>query len=278
MSTVFWSEKEHDFTKNLAYLFQESPKDDPSRATEALRSLYNAVKRGGYTPDDGLTKFFVLGLSPNVSRISIRLWRVGKVIDFADKIKKHFDYLDIIGSRYDGTRFQPLTRLLRSIAARGEDKNIPPHLAGDVFRSILEGVSYPYSLFQAAIRRCKLEQSVNYDRASIIKACLNRYNISNQEKEEIKMSLNKNSIYQSYQLGRYFAVLEKIQKDSGGGSANSTIRDRFFGSASSNPIVVFPTLAKLSQNHLSKMRKDKGKQGWVINHDKNITEILSKLS
>lgn len=65
----------------------------------------------------------------------------------------------------------------------------------------------------------------------------------------------------AYRLGRLFAVLEKIQEESAGGAGklNATIRDRYYGAASSSPASVFPTLLKLEKHHVSKL-DERGKK------------------
>ena len=65
------------------------------------------------------------------------------------------------------------------------------------------------------------------------------------------MSLDKEQRDTGYLLGRLFAVLEKAQKDAVPG-ANTTIKDRFYGSASATPSVVFPQLMRLAQHHIQK--------------------------
>ena len=75
-----------------------------------------------------------------------------------------------------------------------------------------------------------------------------------------------------YRLGRLFAVLEKIQEDANPG-INATIRDRFYGAASSNPVAVFPQLLKLKNHHLSKLDN----QGFKITHEKRLAEIFDGL-
>ena len=74
----------------------------------------------------------------------------------------------------------------------------------------------------------------------------------------------------SYLLGRLFSVLEKAQQDAIPG-ANTTIRDRYYGSASSTPKVVFPQLLKLANHHISK-----AKYGYVS--DKWIAEIVDDIN
>lgn len=73
----------------------------------------------------------------------------------------------------------------------------------------------------------------------------------------------------AYVLGRLFAVLERAQKDAVPG-ANTTIKDRFFGAASSTPRTVFPQLMRLAQHHI-----DKAEFGHV--RDKEIEQIMDKI-
>jgi len=62
----------------------------------------------------------------------------------------------------------------------------------------------------------------------------------------------------AYRLGRLFAVLEKIQEEASPG-LNATIRDRYYGAASSTPATVFPLLLKLKNHHVAKL-DERGKK------------------
>ena len=65
------------------------------------------------------------------------------------------------------------------------------------------------------------------------------------------MSLDLEQKNIAYLLGRLFALLEKAQKDAIPG-ANTTIKDRFFVSASATPASVFPILLRRGQHHIEK--------------------------
>lgn len=86
------------------------------------------------------------------------------------------------------------------------------------------------------------------------------------------MSLDTSNTNTGYRLGRLFAVLEKVQIESAGGEGkiNATIRDRFYGSASSTPVTVFPHLMKLKNHHIAKLDN----RGRAVNLDKLIGEIV----
>ena len=87
------------------------------------------------------------------------------------------------------------------------------------------------------------------------------------------MSLDTQETSIGYRLGRLFAVLEKLQQDAQPG-INSSIRDRYYSSASTTPRLVFGTLIRLSNHHLKKLENP----SWQINADKRIQEIANSIT
>jgi CRISPR-associated protein Csd1 len=65
-------------------------------------------------------------------------------------------------------------------------------------------------------------------------------------------------------LGGVFAALEIIQERSSGRDLNATIRDRYYGAASSTPVMAFPILLRLKNHHLAKMDNP----GEAVNFEK----------
>lgn len=268
--TVCWAAKKEDaeFEEKFAFFFDA--KDDPDQNVLAVKSLFQSIETGAFNKGEG-RHFYVLGLSPNAARISVRFWIVDTVANMAGKICKHFDDIQITHAQKDRDVL-PLKQLLKAISSRQEEKNIPPNLAGDTMRAILEGRPYPETLLQASIRRILAERDVGYPRAALIKACLNRKNLytNHGNQEEIKVSLDHDNMNAGYRLGRLFATLEKIQEDASPG-INATIRDRFYGAASSSPVTVFGNLMRLKNHHLSKLEN----VGRRVNFERLIGEIMS---
>ena len=274
-SVVFWADRPTDFETVPVDIFGEPRKDDPDSNVRAVRNLYAAIEQGllENDTDEAKTNFFALGLAPNAARLAIRFWQHGTVADMAGRIKQHFDDLTIERSPRD-PRYLSLFRLLVSVATQGKADNIPPNLGGELIRSILASLPYPQTLLAAAVRRIRAEHQVTYARAALLKACLNRaarYSTVNME-EELTMSLDETNRNAGYRLGRLFAVLEKIQEEANPG-INATIRDRFYGAASSTPVTVFSTLLKLKNHHLSKLDN----RGRAVNLERRIGEIIEGL-
>jgi CRISPR-associated protein Csd1 len=236
--------------------------------------LFNAPKTGDYNKDPSGQKFFVLGLSPNAGRISIRFWKVGTIGEFAENIRKHFEDI-AIGKPKTEPEYYSLWRLLVNAAVQDKSDNIPPNIAGDFMRSILDGAPYPATLLQLVLRRVKsdAEYRVKPARAALIKAYLNRYmrNHKDPNEKELLMELDKEQTSTGYQLGRLFAVLEKIQEEANPG-INATIRERYYGAACGTPVTVFPTLMRLKNHHLAKMEN----KGRVVNLERLIGEIVKR--
>lgn len=270
-STVFWSEKHTNLEDSFADLFDEPPKDDPAKQTRAIEALFKSPQTGALGDEGGNTCFYVLGLAPNAARISVRFWQVGTVAEMSARIRQHFEDLEIIHASFEKP-YLSLFRLLVATASQGKSENIPPNLAGEFMRAILAGLPYPQTLLQAAVRRIRAEREVTYPRAALIKACINRQaRYSPSQEKEIAVSLDDSNTNPGYRIGRLFAALEKAQEEAVNPSA--TIRDRFYGAASSSPVTVFANLMKLKNHHLAKL--EEGRKRYF---EKLIGQIMSDIN
>lgn len=255
-STVFWADRETAFPTLLDDFFGEH-KDDPDRSVRAVGALYEAMKSGQLPEAEREVQFFVLGLSPNAARISVRFWIKAPLQTLAPRLLQHFADLRIV-RRYDGDPPTPsIFRLLSGLALQGKLDNVPPRLAGEWMRAILEGRPYPAGLLNAAVIRCKAEQDVSYLRAAVLKAWLNREHRRGHpelppDHAYFKENLDMEQDNVPYRLGRLFAVLERIQQAAQPG-INATIRDRYYGAACTTPVAVFSTLIRLKNAHLKKL-------------------------
>jgi CRISPR-associated protein Csd1 len=267
-STVFWAEEKHE----LEMLFGEVMRDDPGQGIGALQALYSAVQSGKFSVGKADTRFHVLGLAPNAARISIRFWETATAMDLAIRIQRHFEDIRMAHADYEPEHLS-LFRLLTGVALLNKADNIPPNLGGEVLRAILEDLPYPAPLLNLAVQRCRAEQKPTYARAAVIKASLNRLIRQRHTTErEYEAMLDPSNQNPAYRLGRLFAVLEKIQEEASPG-LNATIRDRYYGAASSTPVSVFTTLLRLKNHHLGKLSPGRG-----VQMEKLIGEIMQGLA
>lgn len=268
-SVVFWSEKASVFEDSFSFFFAAPPKDDPDANIREVRSFLEAA-RTGVLKTEGKNKFNVLGLAPNAARISVRFWKSGTIDEFSDRIVQHFNDLEMVRGAKEEREFFSLFNLLTNISFQYKLDNLQPNLIESVMQSILNGTPYPATLQMQCLCRIKAEQNVSYIRASILKAYLNRKNriINHFKERDITMALDLENKNQGYLCGRLFAVLEKIQEDAQPG-INATIKDRFYGAASTTPITVFSRLLSLSNHHLGKLQP--GKKLW---NEKLIQDII----
>lgn len=299
-TVAFWAERSSPAEDFFADIFDPVP--GPSSAevvtdhqtSAKIYDLLQAVRSGrravDIVPDlDESVRFFLLALSPNAARLSIRFWEVDTVGGLMHKIGLYFRDLEIVCAYDDAPEFPSLWRLLCHTATLNKRENISPALAGGMARAMLTGARYPQSLLpvvlgriraerekgaqaKKALGRIRTEHIMMYYRAALIKAFLTR-----NTQMEVPVSLDPERTDRPYLLGRLFAVLEKIQEEAVP-NANTTIKDRYLGSASATPGQVFHMLLKNSANHTAKLRKDSEKSKLAYYYDNMVQDIMSALS
>lgn len=217
--------------------------------------------------------FYVLGLSPNAARISVRFFYRDTMGKFAAHLQQHAKALEIDRPPYDQEPLISISKIVRETLNFKERNPKPsPQLSGALLRAALTGAPYPSTLLHSIASRIHADQKVTPNRAAILKAYYlrNASTLSNH-KEILDMKLNDDSNYCPYVLGRLFATLEHIQSDANS-EINTTIRDRYFNAACETPEVVFPTLINLAQKHLKKLTP-----AQQINYNKLLTHLFSKI-
>ncbi len=262
---VFWTAIVHPIVEVVSFLFGSSGnEEDNPRDLDNIKELFKSPETGASTTSDDNTKFYVLGLSPNASRLSIRFWHCSTVKEMEDRISLYFSDIEIQVSERDQP-FPRLRQLLSSLGLEFKLDNVSPVLVGGFLHSIFEGKVYPRNILSAAITRNRAEQKVHRYRAALIKATLTR----TFGYEDLTMSLDKSRTDPAYRLGRLFAIYEYTQHLAQG---KANLAERYYGGASSSPATVFPMLIKLNHAHLSKLERDM--PGAATNRKKEIGGIL----
>ncbi|SCJ99062.1 CRISPR-associated protein Cas8c/Csd1%2C subtype I-C/DVULG [uncultured Eubacterium sp.] len=284
---VYWSESGKEKYQNAFADISEPTVDNQ----EIIRSVFENLEKGGVIDVEGVLsgispdeKFYILGLSPNAARLSVRFFYEDSFGNILRHLKEHYDRMEVVRPAIDSIEYLGTWRMLQEIVnKKSKDKKPPDNIGGAAFKAILSGNRYPETLYQAVLQRITAEQDdpdariykITRGRAAIIKAYLIR-NTRLSEKEEITVGLNENSKNIPYNLGRMFAVLEHIQEESADNKINSTIKDRYFNSACATPASIFPILLKLKNSHMKKVERKN--VGIKINFEKMLTDIQSRFS
>lgn len=248
------------------------------------KDLWNVIKKlsmgqsveWNSIPINPDVKFYILGLSPNAARLSVRFFLVNSFGSFMKNIVEHEENMRIAVPNFLQSTHFPAWKVLReTVNQNSKNKSAKPQLAGNYIYSILTGYKYPATLYDNIMIRIKAERDVNAEREAIRAAVIKAFLIRNypEYKEVLTVSINNDTNNQAYNLGRLFSILEEIQSVANP-NINSTIKDRYFSSASSTPGAIFPFLLDLAQKHIKKIRTEN--QGFCIAKQKEITDILLK--
>ena len=288
-TVVFWADTSAAEAIVRAMFDPPSP-DDRTEVTK-VRDVLQRIKDGQPIKDATLetaatTKVYILGLSPNAARLSVRFWRVSTLGDLALRIQEHWSDMRLEPPARKSP--PPVWALLYELAPlRKIDKGLR-QLAGEWMRAIITGGNYPGSLLAQALMRVRAEHDASPLRVAIIKAVLTRRarkvwederrtNPTAPDWKDQWMALNREEPHTGYRLGRLFAVLEAAQYAGLGRRVNAGVRDKFFSSASATPRHVFPSLLRNAQDHLAAARKRK-REGRANRLDAEIRDILGGLS
>lgn len=218
------------------------------------------------------TPFYILGLAPNAARISVRFFLQDTFGAFLTNVQEHQKRLEIIRPSYDRHEIIPLWHLLQETVNQNyRDKSPAPQMTGDMLRAILENHRYPATLLNGVMLRIRAEHEITRGRAAIIKAYYLKNSHPHCPEEVLTVSLNESSSNIPYNLGRLFSVLEAIQEKANP-SINTTIKDKYFNSASATPSVIFPVLINLAQKHLRKLDG-----GFKVSYDKQLQSLMNCL-
>ena len=194
--------------------------------------------------------FYILGLSPNAARLSVRFFYRNTLGAIMRNVNDHHSRMEIVGNPFSIT---PLWAMLReTVNLHTNDKSPNQVMAGAVARAIFSGIVYPASLLEATMLRIRAERDITPGRAAILKAYYLKNPSPQCPEEVLQVSLNENSTNVPYTLGRLFAVYEAVQERANPG-INATIKDKYFNSAASTPATIFPILDNLCQKHLRKL-------------------------
>jgi CRISPR-associated protein Csd1 len=211
--------------------------------------------------------FHCLLLQGAQGRATVRSYVADTIDKIRDNIRRWLDE-----TKVGMPRALSLVQILSGLAVQGEARGLPPGLWGEMYLAVLFGRAIPRNALQLALVRNRAEGNVNYNRAALVQAWVNR-NPAFQERKKL-VSLDPEYPSAAYQLGRLLAICENVQYRQRGGNANKTVVDRYFPALSTRPRYVFAQLMRLTELHLGKLQR----QGEARFHRARVAEVVGKLA
>ena len=282
-TVIFWAMSEDDgYEENVRAMLMGQPEGQNGIKTEEMiKDLLSRGSQIGITERevedkfdniDGNVDFYIAGLKPNSSRLSVKFIFRKRYGDILMNIARFQGEIQI----REPLRVMPFDLITKTLGVNTNngDGQVNPGLMAKLFEAVMYHSRFPVALLETLVRRVKIgkfneKQYINDIRVGLIKAYLSR-----NEKEEIKLSLDYENRDQAYLCGRLFAVLEMLQKEAIGKNINTTIKDKYFASAASKPATVFPKLLKLAQAHTSGLQEEKIK----VHYNKLIGQIINDIN
>lgn len=138
------------------------------------------------------------------------------------------------------------------------------------------------SILYKVVRRIRASRKVQPEQAALIKMVLLSQRETTNERDDYMTTVGEEEKDAAYLCGRLLAQLDYIQHRALG-KVNATIVDRFYGTASVSPAVVFPRLLKGAIPHLASMRPEyninsKSYSASLSYSDKELARLLEHLA
>lgn len=258
---VFWTRVEQPFAFGRMLSKPEA---------QDVQALLDSLRSGRERPALDDSTFYAIALSASGGRAVVRDWIDTTVREAHEALARWFRLQKIVD--YSGNVGPPLGIYGVAGATVRDLKDLPVTTTRALLRAALVQTPLPMDLLAQALRRNRAEQKVTRQRAALIKLVILSHAPPSEEETMIDLEARHDSA--AYQCGRLLAVLEEIQRQAIP-NLNAGIVDRFYGTASANPIAVFPRLVRGAMPHLAKLRRDK--PGAYVALQRRMETILATL-
>lgn len=268
---IFWAREPIEFSL-VSMLSQTKP--------DEVRQFLQAPWRG--KPEAAhldTIPFYAAALSAYTTRIVVRDWIETTLGETRRHLERYFALQQLTGSNGETRWFslQGLANATTNSKSKDKGKEPAPQVVPMLLHVALKGGQLPDWLLYQVVRRVRVEQpeekkgKVSPAHAALIKMVLLSQQADSEGGDDMA-ELDLSNRDPAYLCGRLLAELEAVQH-AALGDVNQSIVDRYYGTASSAPALVFGRLLDGAQKHLAKLHRDK--PGAYTGLDGRLREILS---
>ena len=236
---------------------------------ERVRKLFSSIITGDNQRVNSELEnyFYCCTMSSAAARIAVRDWMAISVSQYQKNLQQWFGDIATIK---DGETFYPgINSILNSCIKKKtkptqSDVKAKARIGAILWHAALTNTSLPLMILQSVLTQIEHDY-FSPEKSTVIRLVLNR-NI--KKTYYMKKELDEKNESKAYLCGRLFALICQLQYKAQG-EVNSSIKDRFFASASSNPSRAMSIL--LTKYGPVYQKKTKGA------YTKSITEIASRI-
>lgn len=254
-------EKEYRYTNRqkisddtIALFWTKEPDEDIDPWSDICQPTVERVKRmfSSVAIGDSLRTetevdnyFYCFTLSSAAARIAVRDWLAISVSQYQNNLKQWFDDIATIK---DGEVYYPgiNTILYNCIKKKAKptqsDFKARARIGTMLWHAALTNTSLPLMMLQCVLGQIEHDKTkygcFSEEKSTVIRLFLNRHN---KNKYYMKNELDEQNASKAYLCGRLFALICKLQFMAQG-ALNSSLKDRFFASASNSPAHVMGLL------------------------------------
>lgn len=294
-STVFWADCADEVPAQDAELWLGQMLGDRSKAGDEEKLVEGKIESKLVAMRDGKplreiephlaegVRIFLLGLSPNAARLSVRFYWEG---DFGTLADHYAAYLRDVALEPAPQRpvFSIRAATLRTAPAeirngqlRYDSDRVSPLISGELLRAIITGARFPRTLLGLLVLRVRSDHVLDRIRISLIKGLILRdmrldgrlpRNADGSDSKDYLMRSDPDDPNTARRLGRLFALIERAQLAALGDGINATVKDKFLSAAAATPGRVFPALLMNAENHhLKRLRNGHSDADWIKDAD-----------
>jgi CRISPR-associated protein Csd1 len=268
---VFWTRENADLAE-----IDILDRPNPGEVANLLGSVISGeAEKGKYLESD---RFYSCTLSGAAARVAVRDWIETSLKDFQKSIAQWFRGIEIEKYDWDLKKSTVYYSRLYEMAKSGQNDKVGNDVtlsrtASHLWNAALKNTVPPLWILSEVIKRVRVDdKGITPERAALIKLILNR---NNRGGFMVLEKLDPENTSTAYVCGQIFAEMESIQRAALGKNLNAGIRERFFSSASLTPATAFGRLARLSNQHLTKLKGEK--PGLFVVLDKELGGLMDKI-
>lgn len=271
--TVWWTKEPVD---DLFGCLDTPTEESVAKLLDALHECPDPIAAERLDPG----AYYALTLGLNNARAVVLDWLdipVGRLRNHLGAWFEHHRAYDGWEHKY---RYLPLWHLALA-AGRWDDKagryvarSGPKGLENELLRAALTRGPMPARLLPHLLQRIRADGRVDHPRTALLRLALHP-NRKDHQVTGPAPQLEEPNREPGYLCGRAFAVLQAIQY-AALGDINTTIGDKYFGTAMTAPAAVLTTLRAGASGHLKRLRRDK--RGTYYALDARLSEAFAALA